>query len=90
MQVRIRNTTDGRQEVFEIDPDEPYKDTLIISSQPGQLDDYLTGLNDVKFWVKDMSAWQDVAIRVTVDLFCNRTDEPWCEPSHPQHSGQSS
>ena len=54
MQVRIRNTTDGRQEVFEVDPDEPYKDTLIISSQPGQLDDYATGLNDVKFWVKGL------------------------------------
>lgn len=86
LQVRIRNTTDGRQEVFEIDPDEPYKDTLIISSQPGQLDDYATGLNDVKFWVKDLSAWQDVAIRVVIDVYCNRTDEPWCEPSEPGHS----
>lgn len=57
-QVRVRNTTDGHKEFFEIDPDQPYEETLIISSQPGQLDDYTTGLSDVRFWVKDFLPWQ--------------------------------
>ncbi len=80
MQVRVKNDTSGSPVIFEIDPDEPYGDTLIISSQPGQLDDYATGLGDVKFWVREVVPIESIAVKYVVELYCNRALEPWCQP----------
>jgi hypothetical protein len=75
----VKNNTDGAPVFFEIDPDEPYGGTLIISSQPGQLDDYTTGLSDVKFWVKEILPVETIAIKYVVELYCNQVLEPWCQ-----------
>lgn len=75
----MRNDTHGALVFFEVDPDEPYGERLIISSQPGQLDDYATGLSDVKFWVKEVLPVEGIAIKYVVELYCNKVLESWCQ-----------
>ncbi|KAK9828640.1 hypothetical protein WJX72_001249 [[Myrmecia] bisecta] len=76
-EVRVRSNN-GEREFFEVNPDVPYGDTLIISSQPQYLQDRSTGLNTTRFWVKRMQPWQDT-IKITVDLYCNKQATSWCE-----------
>lgn len=79
LQVRVREGAAGGREFFEIDPDAPYNATLIVSSQPGLLDDFDSGLSSARFWVKDVAPLQGLAIRFLLELHCDRSTTPWCE-----------
>ena len=64
---------------FEVNPDKPYEQDLIVSSQPGVLDNFATGLNSTLFSVLAVQSYNAMAVRFTVQLYCDRTSTPWCE-----------
>ena len=74
----MRTGQNGSQEFFEENPDRPYKDTLIVSSQPGLLDDYKSGLHETRFWIHDIVPLQSLAVKYTLELHCDVTVSPWC------------
>lgn len=81
MQVRVRASGGGGKEYVESNPDVPYGDSLIVSSQPGTLDDYTSGLQSSQFWVKEIVPVQNFAVKYVLELVCNRTVTPWCDSS---------
>ena len=77
----MHTSGDSAGSTFEVNPDRPFKDDLIVSSQPGILDDFQSGLNNTMFSLVSVQPFGDLAVRYTVDLFCDRTATPWCEDS---------
>ncbi len=78
-EVRVRQGADGERQFFETNPDTPYDAALIVSSQPGVLDDFDSGLSNARFWVKDVAPVQGLAVRFLLELYCDRNATPWCE-----------
>ena len=70
---------DGSIEYFGVNPDKPFKQALIVSSQPEYLLDFATGLNTTVFQIASVQPLANLAVRYTVDLYCNKTMTPWCE-----------
>ena len=77
----MRQSANGSEEYFEINPDRPFGETLIVSSQPGQLDDLESGLHDAQFWIKDVQPLQGLAVKYSLEFSCDKTSTPWCEPT---------
>ena len=80
-QVRVHTSGADAGKTFEVNPDKPYKEDLIVSSQPGVLDNLSTGLNTTMFSLVSVQPYLQLAVRFTVDLWCDRTSTPWCEES---------
>ena len=80
VQVRMqRSDKDGKTEYFGVNPDRPFKDALIVSSQPENFLDFSTGLNTTAFQIESVQPIGDLAVRYLVDLYCNRQRTPWCQ-----------
>ena len=79
--MRVHTSGQSAGATFETNPDKPYKDDLIVSSQPGILDDFQSGLNTTVFTIVSVEPMTELAVRFTVDLYCDRTATPWCEES---------
>ena len=79
LQVRVHTDGEAAGTTFEINPDKPFQKDLIVSSQPGILDDFHSGLNNTMFSLVSVQPVGELAVRFTVDLFCDRTATPWCE-----------
>lgn len=76
LQVRMRKAG-GQVHYFEEHPDQPFGDSLIVSSQPGQLLELGSGLNTTRWWLASIRAYGP-AIRITVQLHCDMALTPWC------------
>ena len=77
--MRVHTSGPALGTTFEINPDKPYQEDLIVSSQPGILDNFATGLNSTVFSVESVQPYTELAVRFTVDLSCDRTSTPWCD-----------
>lgn len=76
----------GKTSYFEADPNKPYGNALIVSSQKELAMETKTGLNSTKFWVRNVSGVKslEAAVMYTVELHCNIKETPWCLPSLPE------
>ena len=77
--MRVHTSGSDAGKTFEMNPDKPYEQDLIVSSQPGVLDNFATGLNTTLFSLLSVQSYSALAVRFTVQLACDRTSTPWCE-----------
>lgn len=77
-EVRMKKGKDGSIEYVAVNPDKPFKDALIVSSQPDNFLDFETGLNTTAFTIASVQAIDNLAVKYTVALYCDRERTPWC------------
>lgn len=74
----MKKGKDGSIEYVAVNPDKPFKDALIVSSQPDNFLDFETGLNTTAFTIASVQAIDNLAVKYTVALYCDRERTPWC------------
>ncbi|KAK9802642.1 hypothetical protein WJX73_010123 [Symbiochloris irregularis] len=83
LEVRMsKSAASNATEYSAVNPDKPYKQSLIVSSQPENFLDFKTGLNTTAFRVVAVQPIASLAVRYIVDLHCDRTKTPWCQDTH--------
>ena len=74
----MQQSADNKTEYLAVNPDRPYKKTLIVSSQPENFLDFATGLNTTTFRLVSVQPIAGLAVRYSVDLYCDKMKTPWC------------
>ena len=71
MAVQVRSTIDNHTEVFGESASGDIANVRVLH-------DFNTGLNTTTFCVIDMQVIEHLAVKVVVELHCDRTATPWC------------
>lgn len=79
-ELRAAEGAAGEVRYFQENPRLPYRGAKIMSSQPQFLKDLATGLNTTMFKLLSMQPFLN-ATRLSLQLYCNTTATPWCEPA---------
>ena len=61
-------------------PNGPTDDTLVLRDQRqiAEFQSLDSGLNGVRYWIKDIMPLQELATCIHVELHCDENVTPWC------------
>ena len=78
LQARVRMLHNGSLEYYSANADQEMD---AMSSRLEVSDEFESGLNEVGFWLSNISPLEAGASCFTVELYCNTTSTPWCPQS---------